>query len=122
MRQIILIDDDPICNYLSEILIGTISQEIILKIFTDPIEALSKLETLTINEETMVFLDINMPQMNGFDFLRSFEKTGLKCPFVILTSSSNIIEKENAENNPLIYKFLTKPLTKEHILDLLEVI
>lgn len=117
MKQIILIDDDPISNFLSELLIGSISKEIQIKCFTNPLEALAKLKELQVDEKTIVLLDLNMPQMSGWEFIDSFIKMGGKCQFIILTSSVNIIEKEHAATIPMVTHFLTKPLTKENVME-----
>lgn len=64
----------------------------------------------------IIFLDINMPIVDGFVFLYEFEKfTELvrnKCKVIILSSSDNKRDIDKIVNNNHVIKFITKPLTE----------
>jgi CheY-like chemotaxis protein len=64
---------------------------------------------------TLIFIDVNMPVMDGWEFLtqlRTWEEFST-IPSVVLTSSVNPADKETASQFPNIWKFLSKPLTKQ---------
>ena len=64
----------------------------------------------------VVFLDINMPIVDGFVFLYEFDKFNElvknKCKIIILSSSDNKRDIDKIVNNNHVIKFITKPLTE----------
>ena|SRR2546428_5135199 len=83
-------------------------------------EALNYLNVLQENGEALpelIFLDIRMPDMNGFDFLKLFEKQHPnitdKCKVYMLSSSLDPVDHERIVNYKFVRKFLGKPLTRQ---------
>ena len=65
----------------------------------------------------LIFLDLNMPVMNGWEFLDEFVNSLLpKFPdtkVVILSSSANPVDKEKAKLYPIIIGYISKPITAD---------
>ena len=120
MSKIIIIDDDATSNFLTELIITSVCNNCEIISFTNPIEALSNMSTIDVNPETILLIDINMPEINGWEFIKRFERTGKICKFFILTSSSNIIEQENIKKYKNVIYYFTKPLTKENVIEFIK--
>ena len=69
----------------------------------------------------LIFLDIRMPDMDGFDFLDQFQSlpeiVKLKSKVVMLTSSSYIDDKRRAEMHTCVKGFICKPLTEKGLIE-----
>ena len=71
------------------------------------------------NEPTyLIYLDINMPVMNGWDFLSRMEqKENLRDYYVfITTSSTDVVDKEHAAEYRSVINFISKPITDQQVL------
>jgi CheY-like chemotaxis protein len=70
----------------------------------------------------LIFLDINMPKMNGWEFLIEFSQLDrviqINTMIMILTTSNNVTDRFRAKAWSFVSGYLTKPLTKEIITDI----
>jgi CheY-like chemotaxis protein len=81
--------------------------------------ALEKLKAEEINPD-LIFLDINMPVMDGWEFLDAcIEENRDTIPVFLLSSSINPADKERAMNYSQVHGFLSKPFTSEKLDDAL---
>jgi CheY-like chemotaxis protein len=123
INTVLLIDDDLTINYFHNRLIeksGIAEQIAITKNGMEGLVAFLEInERLHGNETALIFLDLNMPIMNGWEFLEKLSKAKneitMHYKLYILSSTINPDDKKKAKNNPLVSGFLSKPLTKEHL-------
>ncbi|WP_299852604.1 response regulator [uncultured Roseovarius sp.] len=82
-------------------------------------DALEHLKNNPLEEIDVIFLDINMPRMNGFEFLesatREFGDSFARMFVVMLTTSKNPQDEERAWSYPAVRDFIDKPLSVEKV-------
>ncbi|WP_268034720.1 response regulator [Algoriphagus sp. PAP.12] len=114
---IFLVDDDPINNLINKRLLGKVGIAENIYEFLEGSEALGYLEDSQTPQEVLIFLDINMPVMNGWEFLDAYlEKLPeRKDKIVILSSSIDFQDRQKAMEYEVVLGFLEKPLTMDKI-------
>lgn len=120
--RFILIDDNEADNVFHEIMILRAGFAGELLIYEDAEEALVFLQNDPLTAPTCIFLDINMPLMDGFEFARKATPllTGKSTVLLMmLTSSDAPRDRQIASEMPLIQDFITKPLSVQKVRDLL---
>jgi DNA-binding LytR/AlgR family response regulator len=103
----IIIDDEPVARKILADYIADVDFLTITGIAENPIKAITLLESNTID---LIFLDINMPKMNGIQFLRSSEKL----PMAIITSAYPEFALEGFSLS--VVDYLVKPFSFERFL------
>ncbi|MES2780659.1 MAG: response regulator [Bacteroidota bacterium] len=127
VKRFIIIDDDPINNKLCRYLIGKVaSPDTEILDFTSADGALSFISDTYISSActTVVFLDINMPDINGWEFLTNYEllpkSIQQQIDIYILSSSVDGRDKDRAYKSSYISDFIVKPLRVETISSILD--
>lgn len=105
---IMLVDDEYISSFINKKLIEKIDASIPTIEFNNPVLAFNSLHSIKPN---LIFLDINMPVMNGWNFLDKMEAEAMTYKVVILTSSVNMIDRKMAANYKNVIGFIEKPAT-----------
>ena len=121
--RFIVIDDDALNNKICRACIEKIFKEAPVATFTDPKLGIEHIEgeysTAYHDDIGILFLDINMPTMTGWEFLELFDKLDEKIKdrikIYILSSSVDKRDMERAQANKYVVYYLIKPLTKETI-------
>ncbi|MEM6941864.1 MAG: response regulator [Pseudomonadota bacterium] len=86
--------------------------------FLDATEALAYLRRSESSKPDLILLDINMPQMDGFEFLEAVSQDTevSPCPIIVmLTTSLNPADEDQAKTYDIVQDYLSKPLTQTHL-------
>jgi len=126
INHILLVDDDSINNFINEKLLKKLGCADKISITTNGEEAITFLKDICQNNAALcpelILLDINMPVMDGFEFLERYKE--LKFPnkgsviIVMLTTSTN--PNDTAKLNESVAGYVNKPLTEEKLKEVLE--
>ncbi len=123
-NRVWLIDDDSVNNMIHEIFFKDFFPNIVVRSFEEADVAYEELKGLIASRETklipdFIFLDINMPVMNGWDFLDEFHDNMFfmtqEIKMVMLTSSIDTVDYNRALQFPSVVGYLIKPLDLEKV-------
>ena len=122
IERILLVDDSETSNFLHARLISRINPNIVVDIVLNGRKAIDYLKE-TDTPPDLIILDINMPVMNGFEFMDEYKtmdpsKKAKKLVSMLTASTANIHIKMARE---LGYSklFIKKPLSKEKLVDII---
>lgn len=120
IKKLLCVDDDKITLTLIKLVVSkaAFAEEIITRMngkeALDYYSSLSESPSAAAYPE-LIFLDLNMPVMSGWDFLEEFSKNFYQqfnqTKIVIVSSSTDPDEKARAKNYPMIIDFLSKPIS-----------
>jgi CheY-like chemotaxis protein len=121
-KTIMLVDDDSTTNYLNKIIFRERFPDYNFIIHEDSLEAVNHLILLHEKQMTLpdlILLDLNMPVMDGFEFLEELKKVKITVPIAIL-STSEILDEKLKSLKYNVLDFIVKPLVDSHLKKLLE--
>lgn len=129
LDAILLIDDDEPTNFLNRRLLEEMHCAKSIQVIQKAPDALAYLKKIaeqdndTATFPDLIFLDINMPSMDGWEFLEAYKaiinKLGRPVPLVMLTTSLNPEDEQKAKESPEVTDFKSKPLTREMVSEIL---
>jgi len=124
LECILLVDDDPDDNMYHRIIIEEMNITHNIDVVLNGLEAITYLKKNNQAPPELIFLDINMPKMNGWEFLDQYKhldaKQRARVVIVILTTSANPDHLKKAEQIKEVTGFETKPLSKEMMSEILK--
>lgn len=121
-KSVMLIDDNEIDNLINQKMLeaSNIAETIFMHTGAKgALEFLKNIEKISVGLPEIIFLDIDMPLMDGFQFLDEFDKLSDKIKnnvsIIMLTSSINPQDLSKARKSNYVKKYINKPLTQDSL-------
>ena len=113
----LIIDDDPIATMLLNKKLDLNGDGDIPLLFENGQQGIDYITSQPPNQNYLIFLDIHMPILDGWQFLQGLQsQNSTNNYFIYVTSSSvNPVEIQQADKFPEVVNFLSKPITHEQI-------
>lgn len=116
LSSVLLVDDDHTANFLHKLLLTNMGLAEQVVVAENGQQALAKLAQATA-PPALILLDLNMPVLNGFEFLAHYAELPPLAPrpvVALLSSSDHALDQARARHLP-VDAYLTKPLTREKL-------
>lgn len=112
VRNILLVDDDDTSNFITRLFLSSNKKEVKLEVVENGKEAINYFNSRKTDFPDLVLLDINMPLINGFEFLEWYEKNRFIGKTKIAMFSSSIREDDKLKALPFedVVDYIEKPL------------
>ncbi len=124
MKRVFLIDDDEIINHVHSMVIKRIDPSVELTLFKSGVQFVEAINQVSnFNFPDIIFLDIRMPELSGFDvldvLLDNHQGSLNNTAIFVLSSTLDDRDLNKAVSYPIVTKFMSKPLTFEMVSELL---
>jgi CheY-like chemotaxis protein len=126
MKTIFLIDDDPVFVYLTKKIICSVNGGCEIREFADGELAIERLRQICDDGTSLpdiIFVDLSMPVMDGWEFLNEYDllrpKLSKPIELFIVSSSISPQEVERSKTYPAVLDFLIKPVAKGKIAEII---
>lgn len=119
-KKVAIIDDDSIFQFTTKVKFEKLNLASEVLIFNDGEEILDYIKTTSIeNLPSILLLDINMPIVDGWDFLELYKEIDKekrdRMKIYMLSSSINPEDVKKAESNEFVTDYITKPIRDEDL-------
>lgn len=109
---VMLVDDKDISNFIMRKFIEIRKPETNIHEYTDAAQAFAVIDQVS---PDIIFLDLNMPIMNGWNFLEAMRESSLNYKVAILTSSTSDEDIDKSSEYGNVVNFYVKPLTPDEL-------
>jgi CheY-like chemotaxis protein len=123
--ELVLVEDDPIFTFLLEKAIKGVGLQGTILNFSNGLLAVEYFKhNYTLEHNYVIFLDLNMPTMDGYEFMNVFKEMAHteNTMVFILTSSRSQSDIDIFKSNPFVARYITKPISETIIKSLKELI
>ena len=111
INTIMLVDDDSVNNFVNRRLLLRHDARLQIEAYESGEASLARLQDKEQRAPDLILLDLNMPEMSGWQYLEAYIELKLShSKIYLLTSSIDFRDKEKSQTFPVIAGFISKPL------------
>ncbi|MBO72617.1 MAG: response regulator [Flavobacteriales bacterium] len=120
-KSVLVVDDDKICNFLTVNALKKAGVNGKIDVVVNGLEALKKLREYQ-SFPDLILLDINMPIMDGMEFLKKYKSEGFegRTKIAMYTSSIREIDKTEAFLYNDVFEFINKPISHQKLVNIIK--
>jgi len=112
IKNIVMVDDEVITHMVTKRIVADLNPNINVFSFTDGNEALEYLSTFPTD---LILLDLNMPNINGWEFLELMNKESMNIPTIIISSSIDNSDINQSFEYSVVKGFINKPVSRDDL-------
>ena len=126
MAKLLLIDDDEITNFAADVILSRVDTVTSYEIKDNGWDALEFLKGCRGSDQfpDLIFVDLNMPEMDGFEFIERYEATfWAQHPTTkirVLSSSVSERDRQRSLSYPCVSDYTYKPLTEQKLTEIVQ--
>ena len=127
MKKIVIIDDDPMYQLIVKHLIQKIDRTISVADYENGVDAIAGLSAMSPSDwPHVVFLDINMPIMDGWQFLAEaaerIPELSQRSRIYMLSTSIDNRDRDRAEAMPAVREYICKPVSQDKLKEIVDLL
>ena len=117
-KTLVIVDDDKVSHFIITKMITHLFSTINVRSYHSTVEAMQMVENSHFTAD-MVFVDIDMPEMCGWDFVQALENHGVNRPVYLLSNSNPYFGRSSIGGYKYVVDFLEKPIPSSALLQIM---
>lgn len=118
IQKILVVDDDKIQHFLFRKRLGFLFPDLELFFKSKPSEAV---DFLKVNQVDLIFLDLNLPEMSGWDLVELLKENSFESRIILVSGSVSSEDKQRVKKDGLIQAIYEKPISDTDLQEILGV-
>lgn len=115
IQKILILEDDKIQQLILKKKLSLLFPELLIFIHSTPTKAIDFLE---VNEVDLIFLDLNLPEMSGWEIIDLLKKDSIESKLILVSGSVSEEDKERVKNDGFIHAIYEKPVSNPDLLEI----
>jgi len=117
MKEVCIIDDDRLQQMINSRMVKKYIDNSTISVYSNAAEVIELIQKDY--KPDLIFLDLNMPEMNGFEFLLKLKELESKIDVVVVSSSIDPNDIEQSRTFPNVLGYVTKSVTKDKLAEVI---